>query len=101
LYGSDDSNRVAYLGHRGSHGSFVSIRSCPQWRRDINAGHYRYIVTSGSRAMWTGAVTPSPEMAWTRGDPAVERVSPATVSNWALEIYLVRGRLNPGGCGGG
>ncbi len=101
LYGTDDSNRVAFLGDRGAHGSFVSIRTCREWRRVINAGHYRYIVTSGSRAMWTGAVTPSPETAWTRGDPAVKRVSPADVSNWALEIYLVRGRLNPDGCGAG
>jgi hypothetical protein len=100
LYGSDDSNRVAYLGHRGAHGSFGSIRSCEEWRRAIDAGHYRYVVTSGSRAMWTGAVTPSPEMAWTRGDPAVERVSPRHVANWALEIYRVTGPLNPAGCRG-
>ena len=87
LYGSDASNHVAYLGHRGAHGSFVAIRSCQEWRRVIDAGRYRYIVTSGSRAMWTGAVTPSPETAWTRADPAVERVSPRDASNWALEIY--------------
>jgi hypothetical protein len=99
LYGTDDSNRVAYLGEHGAHGSFTAIRSCREWRRAINAGHYRYVVTSGTRAMWTGAVTPSPETAWTRGDPAVQRVSPRHVSNWALEIYLVKGRLNPAACG--
>jgi hypothetical protein len=48
--------------------------------------------------MWTGAVTPSPETAWTKADPAVERVSPRNLSNWALEIYLVKGRLNPARC---
>ena len=101
LYGTDASNRVAYLGTHGPHGSFTQIQSCQVWRRAINDGHYRYVVTSGTRAMWTGAVTPSAETAWTRGDPAVQRVSPRNVSNWALEIYLVKGRLNPAGCGGG
>jgi hypothetical protein len=99
LYGAEASNRVAYIGHRGSHGSFTGIRSCREWRRVINAGRYRYVVVSGSRAMWTGAVTSSPEMAWTEADPAVERVSPTHRRNWALEIFLVRGRLDPGGCG--
>jgi hypothetical protein len=98
LYGTDASNRVAYIGHRGSHGSFTGMRSCREWRRAINAGRYRYVVVSASRAMWTGAVTSSPEIGWTETDRGVERVSPRYQRNWALEVFLVRGRLDPSGC---
>jgi hypothetical protein len=101
VFGPDDSNRVVYMGDHGSHGSFTLIRSCREWRRAIDAGHYRYIVTSGARAMWTGSVTPSPEDSWTRSDPAVVRISPPRVASRVLDIYRVTGPLDPAGCSAG
>lgn len=97
IFGPDDSNRVQYMGHHGSHGSFTTIRSCREWRRAVNAGHFRYVVTSASRTMWTGAVRSSPEGAWTEGDPAVRLLSPPA-RNSSVEIYEVAGRLNPARC---
>jgi hypothetical protein len=98
VFGTDDSNRVVYMGHHGAHGSFTLIRTCREWRRAIDAGHYRYIVTSGSRAMWTGSVTPSPETKWTGGDAAVTRISPVAAASRVLDIYRVNGRLDPRRC---
>jgi hypothetical protein len=98
VFGTDDSNRVVYMGHHGAHGSFTLIRTCREWRRAIDAGHYRYIVTSGSRAMWTGSATPSPETTWTGGDAAVTRISPVAAPSRVLDIYRVNGRLDPRRC---
>jgi hypothetical protein len=98
VFGPDDSNRVVYMGHHGSHGSFTLIHSCREWRRAIDAGHYRYVITSGSRAMWTGSVTPSPEERWAAGDPALTRISPAGASSRVLDVYRVIGRSDPSRC---
>jgi hypothetical protein len=98
VFGTDDSNRVVYMGHRGSHGSFTLIQSCRAWRQAVNTGHYRYIVTTGSRAMWMGVVTPSPERSWTHGDPAVKLISPRRTRSSVVEIYRVIGRLDPARC---
>ena len=80
VYGNNDSNRVAFMGRHGPHGSFTVIDSCRGWRQAVNAGHYRYIVTTASRAMWTGSATPSPEETWTQQDPAAKLISPRSVA---------------------
>jgi hypothetical protein len=98
VFGPDDSNRVVYMGHHGSHGSFTLIHSCREWRRAIDAGHYRYVITSGSRAMWTGSVTPSPEERWAAGDPALIRISPPGARSRVLDVYRVAGRPDPSRC---
>ena len=53
LWGLDDSNRVAYMGQRGPHGSFRPITSCWAWRTALNRGHYQYVVTTASRIFFT------------------------------------------------
>jgi hypothetical protein len=97
LYGIDDSNRVAYLGHHGAHGSFTVIGSCREWRRAVTAGHYGYIVTTAFRRMWTGSLRPSPEGSWTRGDPAVTLLRDYG-GRAMIAVYRVRGRLDPAPC---
>jgi hypothetical protein len=68
LYGSDLSNRVQYVGHHGSHGTFLDIASCTEWRRAVSTGRYRYVVTGRSFDNDVG----EPEAAgWTRSAPGV------------------------------
>jgi hypothetical protein len=46
LYGRSLSNYVQYIGVPGPTGSYTPVTSCREWRRQVNNGHYRYIVTS-------------------------------------------------------
>ncbi|MGN6380277.1 MAG: hypothetical protein ACTHNU_15090 [Gaiellales bacterium] len=96
LWGVDDSNRVAYMGRRGAHGSFRPITSCRAWRSAVNRGHYQYVVTTASRIFFTTQLVRSPEVAWTRTDPAARLVlSP----NRAIEVFRLSGPLHPARCG--
>jgi hypothetical protein len=95
LWGLDDSNRVAYMGQRGPHGSFRPITSCPAWRTALNRGHYRYVVITANRIFFTTEFVPSPEVGWTRMDPAARLVlSP----NRAIQVFRLTGPLHPDRC---
>ena len=95
IWGLDDSNRVAYMGQRGPHGSFRPITSCRAWRTALNRGHYRYAVTTASRIAFTTELVPSPEVEWTRSDPAARLVlSP----NRAIQVFRLTGPLRPNRC---
>ena len=41
LFGTDLSNRVAYVGIEEPHGGFEEAQTCPQWRRLVNEGRLR------------------------------------------------------------
>jgi hypothetical protein len=95
IWGLDDSNRVAYMGQRGSHGSFRPITSCRAWRTALNRGHYQYVVTTGRSVFFTTRVVPSPEGDWTRTDPAARLVlSPSR----AIQVFRLTGPLHPDRC---
>jgi hypothetical protein len=95
LWGLDDSNRVAYMGQRGPHGSFRPITSCRAWRTAINRGHYQYVVITASRIFFTTELVPSPEVGWTRSDPAARLLlSP----NRAIQVFRLTGPLHPDRC---
>ena len=97
LWGLDDSNRVAYMGQRGPHGSFRPITSCRAWRTALNRGHYQYVVTTASRVFFTTQLVYSSEVDWTRTDPAATLVlSP----NRAIQVFRLTGPLHPGRCSG-
>ena len=97
LLGIDDSNDVDYIGHHGPRGSFTPITNCREWRRALNAGHYRYVVTTASRNVWTHALSFSPEGNWTRTDPAARSVIPRAAGA-PVAVYRLRGRLDPDRC---
>ena len=99
LLGIEDSNDVDYVGHHGPHGSFTPITSCREWRRALNAGHYRYVVTTASRDVWTHALSFSPEGDWTREDPAAWSVLPRA-TDAPIAVYRLRRRLDPDRCPG-
>jgi hypothetical protein len=95
LWGLDDSNRVAYMGQRGPDGSFRPITSCRAWRTALNRGHYQYVVTTARAVFFTTRVVHSPEVDWTRADPAARLVlSP----NRAIQVFRLTERLHPDRC---
>jgi hypothetical protein len=95
LWGLDDSNRVAYMGQRGPHGSFRPITSCRAWRMALNLGHYKYVVTAANRVFFTTRLVHSPEVGWTRTDPAARLVlSP----NRAIQVFRLTEPLHTDRC---
>jgi len=95
LWGFDDSNRVTYMGRRGPDGSFRPITSCRAWRTALNRGHYRYVVTTARAVTFTTQLVHSPEVNWTRTDPAARLVlSPS----WAIQVFRLTAHLHPDRC---
>ena len=69
LLGTDLSNTVIYPGdHRGD-GGFTDWRTCPQWRRALNRGGFRYAVIGYDRTH-PPLRTPPPRPA---GSPVIPR----------------------------
>jgi len=99
LFGVDDSNHVEYVGARGPHGSFTAIGSCAAWRAAVNAGRFRYVVTTPARDPWhPKSLLPSPEGRWTASDPAARVVYRRWAAGQTISIYELRGPLDPAGC---
>jgi hypothetical protein len=95
LWGLDDSNRVAYMGRRGPSGSFRPIPGCRAWRTALNRGRYQYVVTTARAITFTTQLVRSPEVDWTRTDPAARLVlSPS----WAIQVFRLTGPLHPDRC---
>jgi hypothetical protein len=95
LWGLDDSNRVVYIGQHGSHGSFRPITSCRAWRNTLNRGQYQFVVTTARAVFFTTRLVHTPEVDWTRTDPAARLVlSP----NRAIQVFRLTGPLHPHRC---
>jgi hypothetical protein len=92
LFGTDLSNRVAYVGVHGPHGGFEEVGACPAWRRALDAGRYDYVVATFDRIEPGNPAYP-PQAAWTEG-PGAEVVlrKPPTV------VFRLTGRLDPAAC---
>jgi lysylphosphatidylglycerol synthetase-like protein (DUF2156 family) len=100
LFGLDLSNRVQYIAQRGPHGSFTPIDTCARWREQVNTAHLKYIITTPARDPWHPRVlSPSPETAWTAGDPAAQPVYREQALGQPIVVFRIRGRLDPGTCG--
>lgn len=99
LAGLDDSNTVEYVARHGPHGSFAAIATCAAWRSAVNAGRFRYLVTTPARDPWRPQLLErSPENAWTASDPAARLVYSRTALGQPISIYELRGVLDPSGC---
>lgn len=92
LFGTDLSNHVQYLGEQTPHGGFVAPASCPQWRRELNAGHYDYVITTRDRI--EKGKPPYPETTrWSESPQSKEILrKPPTV------VFAITGRLDPSAC---
>ena len=84
---------------RGPHGSFTPIGSCAEWRAAVNAGHFRYLVTTPARDPWhPKPLHPSPEGRWTASDPAARLIYTRRATGQPISIYELSGPLHPRSC---
>jgi hypothetical protein len=95
FYGTDLSNRVQWLGLRGSHDAYRRIPDCERWRRAINAGGFTHVVTTFDPYL-PGGLRNSPEGRWTESDPNARVV----LREGPVRVFELRGSLDPGGCAG-
>ena len=96
FYGTDLTNRVAYLGQKGPHGAYNAIPTCSQFRAAVNAAELDYLVTAPFLDfLHPSHPIPSPEARWLRGESAVEPI----LREGEVTVWRVRGPLDPNGCG--
>jgi hypothetical protein len=92
LFGTDLSNRVAYLGVHRPHGGFEEIDTCRAWREALDAGDYDYAVTTYDRLEAGNPVFP-PQAAWTEG-PGTETV----LRESPTVVFRLTAPLDPSAC---
>ena len=92
LFGTDLSNRVQFVGHERPHGGFEPPATCRAWRRELNEGHYDFVVATRDR-IEPGKSPYPPQAKWTTG-PQAETIlkKPPTV------VFQLKGRLDPSAC---
>jgi hypothetical protein len=102
FYGADLSNRVKYIGVPGPHGTYRLATTCSQFRRQINAGDYDYLIMSQYTQDSPEAEYWYPIYAWVKNDPALKLVvaEPEIVPQPDY-VFKVEGKLDPAGCAGG
>jgi hypothetical protein len=92
LFGTDLSNRVAYLGVERPHGGFEEAPSCRVFRRLIDEGDYDYVVATRDR-IEAGKPAFPPQASWVAGpDAAVVLKKKPTV------VFRIKGELDPRSC---
>lgn len=98
-YGADLSNHVQYIGVPGPDGTYRLAETCRDFRNQVNAGNYDYLVISQYTQDSPDAAFRYPLRAWTQTDPALEEVvEEPDISPQADWVYRVNGKLNPNGC---
>jgi hypothetical protein len=92
LFGTDISNHVQFIGSERPHGGFEAPSTCQAWRRELNAGHYDYVITTRDRL--EPGKPPYPDQArWTEGPSAKPILrKPPTV------VFQLNGQLDPSTC---
>lgn len=92
LFGTDLSNHVRFVGEERPHGGFEAPSTCRAWRRELNAGHYDYVVASRDR-IELGKPPYPPQASWTEG-PGSKLIlrKPPTV------VFQLKSGLDPAGC---
>jgi hypothetical protein len=92
LFGTDLSNRVAYLGVDRPHGGFEGAPNCAEFRRLVNQGDYDYVVATRDR-IEAGKPAFPPQAKWTAG-PNAEVV----LKKKPTEVFRITGELDPKTC---
>jgi hypothetical protein len=92
LFGTDLSNRVAYIGIKRPHGGFEEAQNCRQFRRFINEGDYDYVVATRDRIEPGKPAVPR-LVKWTEG-PNAEVV----LKKKPTVVFRVTGPLDPKTC---
>jgi 4-amino-4-deoxy-L-arabinose transferase-like glycosyltransferase len=91
FYGPDISNHVQYVADEIPNGGSRPIDSCLLWRRDLNAGHYDYVVITPR--LGNEAFSTPPEIAWT-----TDKNSQAIISTGPAAVFKLNGPLDIAGC---
>jgi len=92
LFGTDLSNRVAYVGIKRPHGGFEEAQSCRQFRRLINEGDYEYVVATRDR-IEPGKPAYPPQAKWTEGSNAE-----VVLKKKPTVVFRITGPLDPKTC---
>jgi hypothetical protein len=92
LFGTDLSNRVAYIGVGRPHGGFEEAPNCAEFRRLVNQGEYDYVVATRDR-IEAGKPAFPPQAKWTAG-PNAE----VLLKKKPTEVFRITGELDPKTC---
>ena len=95
FFGPELSNEVRYVGRPAPSAGFDVIRSCPEFRREVNRIAPDYLVTSPFLDFNSpGVPGPAVERDWIRGESAVEPVA----GSRQVTVWAVDGELDPTRC---
>ncbi len=98
-YGANLDNHVQYIGVPGPDGTYRLAASCPQFRRQINAGDYDYLILSRFTQDSIDAPYWYPIYRWVRSDPALEQiVEEPDIAPEPDYVFKVKGQLDPAAC---
>ncbi len=98
FYGNDLTNHVQYIGVPGPDGTYRLAESCHEFRRQVNAGNYDFVVVSQFTMDVEGPYQ-FPVYAWIKKDPALEQIiAEPEVTPEPDYVFKVKGKLNPDGC---
>ena len=99
FYGADLSNYVQYIGVPGPNGAYRLATSCRQFRRQINAGDYDYLIISQFTKDVPGAPYWYRIYAWVKSDPALKQIiAEPEITPEPDYVFKVNGKLDPAGC---
>ena len=83
----------------GPHGTYRLATSCRQFRRQINAGDYDYVIMSQYTQDSPEAEYWYPIYAWVKKDPALKLVlAEPDIVPQPDYVFKVEGKLDPGAC---
>jgi hypothetical protein len=101
FFGGDLTNRVKYIGVPGPDGTYRLATTCQAFRRQIDAGHYDYLIMSKYTQDSPNAEYWYPIYDWVKDDPALKLVlaEPKIVPQPDY-VFKVNGKLDLAGCAG-
>ncbi len=99
FYGKNLDNDVQYIGVPGPDGTYRLPSTCRQFRRQINAGDYDYLILSQYTQDAADSLYWHPLYAWIKNDPALEQlIEEPEITPEPDWVFRVKGRLDPAAC---
>jgi len=99
FYGRDLDNYVQYVGVEGADGTYRLATTCREFRRQVNAGDYDYLIVSQYTQDSADSPYWYPIYAWVKTDPALEEVvAEPEVTPQPDYVFKVNGKLDLAGC---
>ena len=99
FYGANLDNDVQYIGVPGPDGTYRLATTCRQFRRQINAGDYDYLILSQFTQDAADSPYWKPIYAWVKDDPALEElIEEPEITPQPDWVFRVKDKLDPAGC---